>query len=63
MLRLFNEQVTIERLFVFEHMIKDTSEFVSGGGDGLLGAEACPESTIVITEGTVAVQERFSGEA
>jgi len=44
-------------------MIKDTSEFVSSGSDGLLRAETSPERAIEITEGTVAVQEGFGSEA
>ena len=60
---LFQKQVRIERLFVFEHMVQDASQFVSGSGNRLLGAEASAEGTIVITKGTVTVKQRFGGEA
>ena len=60
---LLQEQVRIERLFEFEHMVQNTSQFVSGGGNSLWGAKASAEGPIVITERTTTVKQRFGGEA
>ena len=49
------EAVRVKRLAIFEHMVNDAGQFMSGSGNGFSGAVSGAHEAIVVTQRAVAV--------